>query len=94
MVIIIVTLICIHIVPKLILIMIIIIIIIKIIIIITLKGAIQDFVIISSQRCEPSPTRMLKWQHIKRLSCATCRVMSNMCHVVQRDSSSIKFDGV
>ena len=30
-------------------------------------------------------------QYIKRLSCATCRVM---CHVVQRESSAVKFDRV
>ena len=31
------------------------------IIIIAFKGAILDFFLVSSQRCEPSPTHTLKW---------------------------------
>ena len=55
------------------------------------------FCTVSSLHGEPSPTRTLWWpehshvQHINRLSHATCHVV---CHVVQKDSSAIKFDRV
>ena len=60
------------------------------------------FFTISSLRREPSPTRTFKWpkrDHVQimwntskfeRLSRATC----DTCHMVQRDSSAIKFDRV
>ena len=53
----------------------------------------------SSLRCELSPTRTLKWP---RHNCViiTCNTLSAyhvqhvVCHLVQRDSSAIKFDRV
>ena len=55
------------------------------------------FFAISSQRRKLSPTRTLKSPRRNRvqimcnISCATCRVT---CHLVRRDSSTIKFDRV
>ena len=74
----------------------IVIILIMMIIIIALKGAIFT---ISSLRHKLSPTRTLKWPGCNRvqITCntsSTCHVQPVVCHLVQRDSSAIKFDRV
>ena len=67
------------------------------IIIITFKGANQDF--LQSPQCATNRPKHVVWaqscanhvRHIECLSHATCCVT---CHVVQRDSSAVKFDSV
>ena len=66
---------------------------------VALIGAIQDFFTISSLRHELSPTRTLKW-----LGCNCVQIMYNtssayhvqrvVYHMLQRDSSAVKFDRV
>ena len=55
------------------------------------------FFTISSLRCELSPTCTLKWpgRNCVQSTCNTssaCHVQPAVCHLVQRDSSAIKFD--
>ena len=61
--------------------------------------AIRDFFTISSLSRELSPTRTLKWPGRSRvqITCNTSgasHVQRVVCHVVRRDSSTIKFDRV
>ena len=67
------------------------------IIIIALKGANQDF--FNPLTAQRTPTRTLKWPRHNRVQ-ITCNTSSAyhvqhvVCHVIQRDSSAIKFDKV
>ena len=67
--------------------------------IIALKGTVWDF--LQSYHCTANclPTRMLKWsgRNCVQITCNTssaCHVQLAACHLVQRDSSAIKFDRV
>ena len=68
-----------------------------IIIVTAFKGTVRDFLQSPSMCRELSPTRTLKWprhNHVK-ITCNTSsvyHVQRDVCHLVRRDSSAIKFD--